>query len=201
MSGSEITLRHFFRWDDIHLGKEQLSNVDASNAYTDLREAISKETSHIKSVVTREWFIKELGNVLDRIHLADILVGAWSGSGQLNKYLNPGKYSPDEAVFVPLLEHTITSTHRPSIEMLLGERVIGTSELEISVELTLQGVVLKIQGGKIREIRSASMKGKGQIKIESVNLFKKEMDLLALPGVIDLGEGNPSNLHQPRKDR
>jgi hypothetical protein len=191
MSSAEITLHDFFRWDEIHLNKEQLSQVDASKAYSDLRKTVSKEARHIKSLVTSEWLIKELGTLLKQLHLVDILVGAWNKSRQLNKFLDPEKYPPDEEVFVPLLEHTITSTQRPSIEVLLGERLIGKVKFEINLNLTLQGVVLKIQGGKIREIRSASVKGKGKIQIEGANLLEKETESWTLPGVIELGEGKP----------
>src|SRR5262245_18512962 len=55
----------------------------------------------------------ELGNLLNQIRLVDIFVGAWNKSRELRKYSDPKKYPPDEANFVPLVEHTITSTHQP----------------------------------------------------------------------------------------
>jgi hypothetical protein len=75
------------------------------------------------------------------------------------------------------------------LELIVGGRVRAEIPFQIDLKLTLQGVVLKIDGGRIREVRSASVKGKGNIKIGGAQLFEKEIGPLFLPGVIDLGEG------------
>jgi hypothetical protein len=189
MSDAEINLYDLFGWGKVQLSKTQLSNVDMDKAYKEMGETISKEAGQLKVVASREWLLGELGHLLKRVHLINLLAGAWNKSRQLNKYLDAGKYPPGDPVYVELLEHTITSTQRPSLELIVGGQVRAEVPFEIDLKLTLQGVVLKIDGGRIREIRSASVKGKGNIKIGGAELFEKEIGPLFLPGVVDLGEG------------
>jgi hypothetical protein len=189
MDDVDVTLRDFFGWDEISLTNEQLSIAGAGKAFDEIRERVSKEASSLKGLVTKDWIARELGSLLKQIRLVDIFVGAWNKSRQLRKYLDPTKYPPEEAAFVPLVEHAITSTHQPYIEILINDRPIGKVRLEVIVKINLQGAVLKIQGGKIKEIRSATGRGEGEIRIEGAELLKTESKPFSLLGVIDLGAG------------
>jgi hypothetical protein len=189
MSRRDITLRDFFGWGDIHGATDSLSGVDATKAYEEIKKTLSKEAGSLKSVATKELIANEVDKLLGSMSLTSLLVRTWNKSKQLQKYSDSEKYPPDEPVFLPLLEHSISSTQRPVIEVLLNDRVIGKINFEVAVKLTLEGVVLKIQGGRIKEIRSASGKGKGKITAEGAELFEKETESLPFPGVIDLGEG------------
>jgi len=50
-------------------------------------------------------------------------------------------------------------------------------------------VVLKVRGGKIREIYSGRCRGTGSLECAGVALLKKETNPFDLPGHISLGEG------------
>jgi hypothetical protein len=189
MDDVDVTLHDFFGWDEISLTNEHLSIAGAGKAFDEIRERVSKEARSLKRLVTKDWIARELGSLLKQIRLVDIFVGAWNKSRQLRKYLDPTKYPPDEAVFVPLVEHTITSTHQPYLEVLINDRPVGKVRLEVIVKINLQGAVLKIQGGRIKEIRSAEAQGEGAIRIEGAELLKMETKSFSLPGVIDLGAG------------
>jgi hypothetical protein len=189
MGDVDVTLYDFFGWDKISLTDEQLSITGAGKAFDEIRDRVSKEASSLKSLVTKEWIASELGSLLKQIRLVDIFVGAWNKSRELRKYSDPKKYPPDEANFVPLVEHTITSTHHPYLEVLINNSPVRKVRLEVIVKITLQGAVLKIQGGKIKEIRSAAGRGEGEIGIEGAELSKTEPKSFSLPGVIDMGDG------------
>ena len=189
MSKPDITLLDFFGWGDIHAAAAPLSRIEATRAYDEIKKTLSKEAGSLKSLAPKELILKEVENLLGSMSVTGLLVRCWNKSRQLRKYSDSDKYPPDEPIFLPLMEHTISSTQRPVIEVLVNDRVIGKINLEVAIKLTLEGVVLKIQGGKIKEIRSASGKGKGKVTAEGAELFEKETESLPFPGVIDLGDG------------
>jgi hypothetical protein len=56
---------------------------------------------------------------------------------------------------------------------LLSEVI--SDRLEVTVKIALQGAALKIQGGKIKEIKSAAGQGEVEIRIEGAELLKAEL--------------------------
>ncbi|MCK5600739.1 hypothetical protein KAR91_02650, partial [Candidatus Pacearchaeota archaeon] len=131
--------------------------------------------------------IKNIDKLLD-IKLADIMISAWRQKGILDKYADSKKYSPDEAVVVPLVEHAIKSVHKPSIEVLVNEKPVGKINFNISLAVTLKGMTLKIKGGKITEILTGSCVGKGTLKCENVLLLEKKTESFTLPESIVLSD-------------
>ncbi|MCZ6776037.1 MAG: hypothetical protein O7D34_06245, partial [Ignavibacteria bacterium] len=55
--------------------------------------------------------------------------------------------------------------------------------------IMLEGALLKIQDGKIKEITTGSCKGEGSVACEGYEIAKRELKSISLPGTIDLGEG------------
>ena len=66
---------------------------------------------------------------------------------------------------------------------------MGSLEFTITLALKLEGVVLKVRGGKIREISAGRCRGKGTLECAGVALLQKETDAYDLPGRVSLGEG------------
>ena len=66
---------------------------------------------------------------------------------------------------------------------------MGTLEFTITLALKLEGVVLKVRGGKIREIAAGRCRGKGSLECAGVALLEKETDSVELPGRVSLGDG------------
>ena len=60
---------------------------------------------------------------------------------------------------MPLAEHTAKSEHHPYVEILLKEQPVGQIVFDLEFSLALEGFVLKIQDGTIREIHTGSGKG------------------------------------------
>lgn len=128
---------------------------------------------------------------LPPIDVPAIAVAAWNQYRTFQAYADPAKYPPDSTIPVPLLEHTITSTHRPSIEVLLnGKRVWQiTFELELSFVLTAS---VAIRAGTIVEIRLLDeCRAEGSLKWAGVLLAQRETKPLDLGPVISLKNGIP----------
>jgi hypothetical protein len=133
---------------------------------------------------------KGLWNLLD-IRVSEVLVKVWNESGVLKKYLDPDEYKPEDTVLVELAEHEIQSEHHPSLEILIN----GQKELEIVIdvklELSVSGMILKIQDAKIKELKTGWCKAKGAVSCKGLKLLERDTGEIELPGSIEFGEGIP----------
>lgn len=188
MNNPENTLRQFFSYNENDLSQKRLSEIESDEKMSSLKEVVSKEAKEISWPAAFNEIIKNIGDLLN-IGIPNIMVLAWNKYGELLKYTDKEKYPPDVSVLVPLAEHTIKSGHKPSIEILINDKPVGKIDFDINIALTLKGFILKIQDGKIKEIKTGTCKGKGTIKCEDFVILEKETESFPLPGSINLGEG------------
>ena len=91
---------------------------------------------------------EELAGLLD-VSLVGIMLRAWSKYELVRKYL-----ASNETVLVPLLTHTIESTHEPSLDLTQANIVIKRVQFSVSLEIEVEGLVLKIGQGRIQQIEA-----------------------------------------------
>jgi len=139
-----------------------------------------------------QWILKEVwGKVpeLLDVKLVNIFSGAFNKAKELEKYTDPNRYPPDQVILAHLAEHTLKSLHHPSVEVYINDRFLGKFVFDISVALTLKGLVLKIQDARVKAISPGSCQAEGTITLEQAVLVDRKLSLLTLPDLIDLGEG------------
>lgn len=125
------------------------------------------------------------------IALDDILGRAWSGWEDLRRYADPKKTPPDDVNVVPVGKHTIESEHEPAVEVVVHGTPVHRFKFHVSVRLEAQGVNLLVQGGMIQEIRLASLKLGGRVKLGERKLLDKEVAEVTIPGVMRLANPIP----------
>ncbi len=174
---------------DLHAkGKQQIDSLRSQQKIRELQQTIQKKHLDLKWPVVWDTVIGQIDKLLD-IPLSGILLQAWAKKQEIEKYREPGKYPPDETFLVPLLTHTLASTHKPSIEISIGEVFHETIPFTISLKLHLKGFSLEIAGGKIMKIHAGECTATGSVSCMEVTLIKKESAVLKLPEMIDIGEG------------
>lgn len=189
MAHTAATLIDFFALEKKHL-EEKRSGMEAAATFTSLKETLAKEAEDVCWPAAYDTVVDKVGDLLN-VHLSDIMIGAWKKFSILLKYCDPTKYKPDETFLVPLAEHTITSTHKPYIEVLVNEKEVTKIHFSITLSLMLEGFVLKVQSGKVMEIQTGTCRGKGEIQCEGVTVKEKQTEPYRFPGVIHLGDGVP----------
>jgi hypothetical protein len=90
---------------------------------------------------------------------------------------------------MPKTKHTVMSDHHPSINICINGQQIGTIGFTVSVSLLLEGLMLKIQDAKIKEIHIGKCSGKGAIMCENLVIIQKKSPDISIPGSFNLGEG------------
>lgn len=189
MDQAKVTLVDFFDWEKKYLEDSQ-AGMESTKTFTSLKETLAKEAKDVRWAFAYDTIINKVGSLLN-IGLSDIMAGAWKKYRILLKYCDKKKYGPDETFLVPLAEHTITSTHKPYIEVFVNEQLVGKIDFSVALSLDLKGFVLKVQDRKIKEIQTGTCQGKGEIKCEEFTILEKQTEPCPLPGVIQLGDGVP----------
>lgn len=151
MKDSRITLRDFFSFTEKDVPRERTTAVEFHGEMAAIREKINRNLQEVSQANLYREVTEKLDDILD-VDLTNVLVGGWKKGREILKYADGGKYPPEATYLVHLAEHTIASEHRPYIEILVDEQPVGRVEFKIKIALTLQGVILRIQGGHIRSI-------------------------------------------------
>ena len=128
---------------------------------------------------------RQLSSLLD-IGLSDILVGGWNQWRALRQHLQKSLKTPGKDVFLQLTEHKIKSNHEPYVALLKNGQEIARLPFTVSVELAIQGAVLRIRDGSIHEVQTGKIKGKGSVKCAGALIIEKELQPITVPGTLRL---------------
>ena len=183
-----MTLQDFFGQKKIE--DSNLEKLGGKDAIGDLKSQLAEQYKTVEWSAIWNSIIGHVDQLLD-IRLFDIMVRPWKNYRDLAKYLDAEKYPPDRSYLAPLLEHTIVSKHKPEIVVELPPFFKKAIPFDISVELFLKGFTLEIQSGKIKKIYTGQCRGGGSVQCMNVTLLRKVSEDIALPGIINLGEGIP----------
>ncbi len=186
MAEGQITLNDFFSTDQVI--DEQLDKLEKSEHFTTLKEKVFKTVS--LPVGMYKLLIRQVSDLLN-INIMEILAGGWSKYSEFLQYLDKDQYPPDETVYVPLIEHTLTSKHSPFLQPVINEKSLGKIEFDVYLEFLLKGVILKIRDGRIMGAKIGTVEGKGDVQYDGFKLFEAENQPIGLPVNIDLNPGIP----------
>jgi len=169
--------------------QKHLPSLVNSKDFKPLKKSISKK---IKSPAMPDGFWEKMFSQLYetlKIDAKAILISAWTSSGVLDKFLDSSKYPPDEIVLLPMSEHSIISNHKPSLKPSINNMPVGEIKFNVNLELLLQGVILKIKDGWIKELDIGSCQARGSIAYGDYPILKKEGQFPELIGSINIGKG------------
>ena len=131
---------------------------------------------------------RKAGELLE-IDVLEMIVSAWRESKLLERLQNENRDKNGPA-HVPLHKHNIHSELEPCIEIQLGS-FKKTIPVEVEVDFTLNGLVLKIENLTIHAIEAGSLEGEGKIKIAHIPLPKRGFGPIEIPAKMNLRKGIP----------
>lgn len=174
-----------------------LNDPMVSEGYDAAKNELPAERKRVDSGALDGALKKALMTALD-IALDDILGQAWSGWQDMRAYADPKQTPPDDVNVVPITNHTIESEYKPEIDVFVQGVKVHTFPFHVSATLDVQAGDLVVQRGMIQEIRLASLKLGGAIKLRDRILLKKDVAEIAVPGVMRLTRPIPilSNTEQ-----
>lgn len=179
-----FTVRSKFSFPDIK------SKVEKSDRILSLCDKVTNVTGRPGRAAAVEEISKKTVDLLD-LNVVDLLVGGWNTYQGLKKYLDREKYTATQSILVPLTEHTVHSEHHPHLEIFIKDEFVGRVTFEIRLVFTARDVILLVQDGKIKRVKTGEIKGKGSLSCEGALLLEQDFRLVPLPASIDLGNGVP----------
>ncbi len=191
MSDSKHIVREIFAFSSDQLSLDCVIGDDPGPEASALKYALSRVLKRIDWPGLASEIRDLISSMLD-IDIQDVLVGAWDQYRSFKTQLAKHNVSPGERILVPLLEHTVHSGYKPKVEILINEQVIRVIDFDIDLALTFKGACLKVEAGRISEIRTGTCQGSCTVKCEEdFIIFQKDLASLQLPGSIRLGDGIP----------
>ena len=124
----------------------------------------------------------------------DILLEGWKKYAEVRKALEDSKKKPTEPILKPLVKHTITSTHKPYIELYMDEVMVKKIDFQVKASLEVESATLKILNGQVIQILGGTCLGKFELKHDDKTLTELKTAKFALPGSIRL---QPEPVKQP----
>lgn len=179
MTGSAMTLKTFFQCpDNGHRNNAHLSALASAEQMGPVKAALQQAAgTHAFAAVSGE-LSSQFVQLLD-VSIGDILVRAWNANKIFERILHA---DPGESILLSLKKHTVSSQQNPHLDVTLNGKPIGRIDFRVDLKLVLEGVILKIQAGRVCEIRSGHVKGEGAVKSGELTLLKRTLCDIDLPG-------------------
>jgi hypothetical protein len=100
------------------------------------------------------------------LSITKILVEAWLSAMQFRSYADPRIHPPGESSVATLAKHTVKSPHKIALDLVVAGHTAKSLVLDLTVQLDLEGVHLRILDGRIRAISLGAMKVTASLKLE-----------------------------------
>jgi len=188
MSDTDATLNSIFSIEVSNLPSMITAAIESTDASSDLKGEILKNAKDFDWGTVFGAIVDKVQDLLD-MNLSEIMMTGWNKYGLLADCVDEKKYAPGESVLVALAKHSLSSVHKPSIEVMVNDKSTAKIPFTIKLTLNLKGAELKVQDKKIREIRLGEVDGNGFIKCGEVEIAKQEFDSKQIPGTITLDPG------------
>jgi hypothetical protein len=167
-----------------------VDNPIISDGYDAAKKELPKERKRLDYDVLGDALKKALMTALD-IALDDILGQAWSGWHDMRVYADPKRTPPDDVNIVPIAKHRIESEYEPEVDVLVEGIKVHTFPFYVAATLDVEGGDLVVQRGAIQEIRLATLKLGGIVKLRDQTLLRKDLSEIQVPGVMRLARPIP----------
>jgi len=178
MSNSAITVREVF---DL---PEPGSPAESSARWQTFRQWMGEEVKGIKSAAIPDVAAK-IAELLE-VPIPGIFVTSWKKSEAIRELLDESRKTPDAIMHLELAEHTINSQHKPYIEIRIKNTTVKKIEFTLKLLFKLQGFILRIQNGAIREMQAGTCEIKGTLEYQGLAILEKKLAPINLPATIPL---------------
>ncbi len=174
------TVLGFFGVQPEELPAQLEAAVEGTGVLTALKAMLHAQAARLDWSIVLETLAGELGKILDA-PLSEILVTAWESAGLLLEHANE---AGESTTLLALAEHSLSSNHKPTIEIVVNAKPLATLEVTIDLTLDLAGAVVKIEDRKITEIHVGNVSGSGQVSCGGSVLFERKSGPIPIPGVL-----------------
>lgn len=182
----ELTLAQILFEQGEDAMRAAIAQGDASGS---IEERFAKELSSRLRAIVLDEIVSVMRRVLG-VAVVDLLAAGWKKYEPLAAAARRSLETPGSTEIVELLDHRITSTHRPGVDVTVDGVTVAEIRLDIEIVIELHGLTAVVTEGRLSALRT----GRGEATLDV------SLDGTPLPPVtrpidleveIDLGEGIP----------
>lgn len=130
-------------------------------------------------------FQSAMGGALDNVlalPLAGVVSSPWTSIIEVAAALKETAHDPDATALVNLVDHGLTSAHRPKVDLIWGGKTVSRMEMGVDLVFDLIGVALEIRGGRIVGVKAGHCQGVGLMTLFDQPVLKHDGQSHALAG-------------------
>lgn len=195
MSNDAMTLASVFDVQKEATAKTR--EIKESSSFREVKEKMSEKLAGIEPAPgfydgLLEMLLKNLDDLLAIDLPRDVLVATWKKQKMLQKYCDKVKYPPGVKSLVPMIEHTLKTSHQPSMDVTIFDQPMGKLAVKLDAAFLIKGAILEVQDGKIKKVQTGDVESSGRLHFSGVPIMEKKV-LIRIPAAYDLGDGVPIN--------
>ncbi len=139
----------------------------------------------------RDTVCHEVGHVADTlldIDATDVIAAAWKKHSDLRAAGRRTYQTPGTEEVVQLATHTITSTHRPYVDVFVDDVEITRVDIELSLRFVMKGVLALVRDGWLVALHAGTCDATAGLGCEHVQLAERKASF-SIPGTMVLRQG------------
>ena len=118
-----------------------------------------------------------------------VLANAWNKRKEILKFADTSKYPEDKPNFVGLAPHDVKCEVVPRVRVSINSGPFKTFEFKFEGKFHIEGMELKIAGGRIMSLHSGQWWLEGKLTSGPVTVLERKSSKQRLPGSISFGDG------------
>jgi hypothetical protein len=173
----------------LFLTRAQEPNELAQSVQTKDFKQIESQTSAAKHPVPWPAMQQKIATVLGVAMDASVLdgwVSAWRKYKKIEEAAEECLRSRKKPVTCKVIEHSVETTIKPTIQVFLNRAPIGTIECEIGLTSHIDALSLELKKGSIVAIGLGACSWSGSISANGVTPVERNFGEVQLPGVVTL---------------
>jgi hypothetical protein len=181
---SELTLRQVLLGDQ---GEHDLrAAAEETGAMGPIDDRLTTVPPGLRAAA-RDQILSLIADLLGQ-RLVDVMILGWQTWDRLVGRARRTLETPGSTDLVELLDHEVTSTHRPRIEVTFDGKRIAEIEVDLDVAIDLHAVTAVLARGRLTAIRSGRADVSTTLAVQGVTVMSATRSL-ELPIEIPLGAG------------
>jgi hypothetical protein len=124
------------------------------------------------------------------VDLGEVVVSAWTRYRALVDAGRRTRDAPGAPEDVVLAEHTVTSDHHPTVDVLVDGQVVASLTFDVEVSLTVRAAVAVVQAGRLTAVRAGDVEVAATLGLHGAELCRRSAQVL-VGHLVRLGSGAP----------
>ena len=190
MANAQLTLADLFLGRQQQLSEAELGQMEQASDTHLAREQLTEHKDAADWPAAWQQFQAQLPQLFD-VPLLDILLASWEKYSLVSLYAEPNAQEPGKRTTLDLDKRSLSSTHKPRVELRVNDQLIATLPFTIKLQLQFKTLRLTLGDGRIWRIETGHCEGSGSVLMGGQTILERTFAKVDLPGRIEFDEGIP----------